>query len=54
MGDILNENDVRVFRCADTEPGLHPRYLDVVVGARVVRNAKQYESLSWAHLIDRK
>ena len=54
VGDVLNENDVRVFRCADTEPGLHPRYLEVVVGARVVRNAKQFESLSWAHLIDRK
>ena len=54
VGEILAENDVRVFRCADTEPGLHPRYLEVVVGARVVRNAKQFESLSWAHLIDRK
>jgi len=54
VGEILNESDVRVFRCADTEPGLHPRYLEVVVGARVVRNAKQFESLSWAHLIDRK
>jgi len=54
VGEILNENDVRVFRCADTEPGLHPRYLDVVVGARIVRNAKQYESLSWIHLIDRE
>ena len=52
-GEMLCEDDVRVFRCADTKPGLHPRYLDVVVGARVVRSAKQYESLSWAHLIDR-
>ena len=52
-GEIVNDNDVRVFRCADTEPELHPRYLDIVVGSRLIRDVFQYEAVSWIHLIER-
>ena len=54
MGSILKPSDVRVFRCGNTEPKLHPRYLDVVVGATLVTDASKYESVSWEHIIEKR
>lgn len=52
-GEVVGKDDVRVFRCADTEPGLHPRYLELVRGARLVRGGSAYSAVFWDHIIDR-
>lgn len=51
-GAVVGEDDVRVYRCADTTPGLHPRHLDVIRGARLTRRAEAYAAVEWSHVID--
>ena len=52
-GQTIDAQDLRVLRCADTEPGLHPRYLDLVVGCKLTRDAVAYEGLTWDHVLSR-
>ena len=53
-GSILDNCDLRVFRCGNTEPELHPRYLDVVIGARLVTDVSKYQPVSWEHIIEKQ
>ena len=50
-GQVVGKDDVRVFRCADTKPGLHPRYTELVEGARLVKDAVAYQPVDWDHII---
>jgi len=53
-GSILDSDDVRVFRCGNTEPELHPRYLDIVIGARLITDVSKYQPVSWKHVIEKQ
>lgn len=53
-GSIIKKEDIRVFRCADTVPGIHPRFLDLVVGTKLVKDCDFFEPVKWNHLLDRK
>ncbi len=51
-GSILQKEDFQVFRCADTEPGLHPRYLELLNGSRLVKSVEAFAPVNWEHIID--
>jgi N-acetylneuraminate synthase len=50
-GEKICNSDIRVFRCADTVPGLHPRYFNIIKDSKLVRAANAYEGIQWDHLI---
>jgi N,N'-diacetyllegionaminate synthase len=50
-GERIAQDDVRVYRCADTEPGLHPRYLGLLKDAIVTSDADAFQPVTWAHVI---
>lgn len=51
-GKILRSDHIRVFRCADAKLGIHPRYMDILLGSRLSRDAVAYEPVTWSHFID--
>jgi len=52
-GTKIKREDIRVFRCADTEPGLHPRYMDITIGSKLQTDCSVFEPLKWQHLINK-
>jgi N,N'-diacetyllegionaminate synthase len=50
-GSILNKKNLQVFRCADTEPVLHPRYLGLLVGSKLVKNVEAFTPSTWEDVI---
>ena len=43
-GDTLTQNNVRSIRPSN---GLHPRYLDIILGKKISKNVKKGTPLSW-------
>jgi sialic acid synthase SpsE len=53
-GHVITSADVAVLRGErNLRPGLHPRFLDVVIGARSVRAVTPGDGLVWDDLVDR-
>jgi len=51
-GHRLKFEDIRVYRCADTEPGLHPRFMENLIGAKINKDVEAANATSWADVID--
>lgn len=53
-GEIITEGDVALLRTEKVlSPGLAPEFLDQVIGARLARDVKNGEGLSWEDVIAR-
>ncbi|MDW8206714.1 MAG: N-acetylneuraminate synthase family protein [Chloroherpetonaceae bacterium] len=51
-GEVLSPDNLRILRSErNLTPGLHPRYWEVVLGARAVRSLAVGEGLQWRHLL---
>jgi N-acetylneuraminate synthase len=54
-GERLTPENLRILRSErNLAPGLHPRYWDVVLGARTTRPLSEGEGLGWSHLLVRE
>lgn len=53
-GEEVAAGDIQVFRCADTEPGLHPRFMELVVGASIVCDSSAFEPVRWEHILQKE
>lgn len=54
VGETLSESNIRVVRSErNLRPGLHPRHLEDVLGARVTAPVAPGEGLQWNHLLRR-
>jgi len=51
IGGILQTGDIEVFRCGNTEPGLHPRFMEIVTGAQLQKDSSENEPVTWEHII---
>ncbi|MDP3883023.1 MAG: N-acetylneuraminate synthase family protein [Candidatus Staskawiczbacteria bacterium] len=52
-GDRLNKSNLAVLRAERyLEPGIHPRYFNLVLGKKVVKPIKKYNGLQWGHLLN--
>lgn len=48
----LNKNNTAILRAERyLKPGLHPRYVDLVLGKKVIKSIKKYTGLQWEHLL---
>lgn len=52
-GHVIGTADIAALRSETLEPGLEPRYLDLVVGARLQRDVPAGGPITWEALIDR-
>lgn len=53
-GEILSYKNIRILRSErNLSPGIHPRYWEIVLGARAVRDIAAGEGLCWDHLLAR-
>jgi N-acetylneuraminate synthase len=51
-GDRLSEDNIRILRSErNLTPGLHPRYWEVVLGARLAQPLELGAGLRWTHLL---
>lgn len=51
-GEKLSKKNVAVLRAERyLEPGIHPRFFDLVLGKKVVKTVKKYTGLQWADLL---
>ena len=54
-GDKLNKKNTAVLRAErHLNPGIHPRYYDLVLGKKVVKPIKKYRGLLWDNLLWKK
>ena len=54
VGERLTPENLRILRSErNLTPGLHPRYWEVVMGARTSRPLAEGEGLDWSHLLQR-
>jgi N,N'-diacetyllegionaminate synthase len=52
--EALSEQNIRILRSErNLKPGLHPRYWEIVLGARAVRHMAAGEGVCWEHLLAR-
>jgi N-acetylneuraminate synthase len=47
LGEVFTEENVRSIR---PDYGLHPRYIDEIIGRRAACNIKRGTPLAWAHI----
>jgi sialic acid synthase SpsE len=53
-GEVLSPENVRVLRSErNLEPGLHPRYWNIILGTVAVREIPQGTAVRWEHLLTR-
>ena len=50
-GTVLTEKNIAILRSGKTKPGLDPKFWDLILGKRVVRNIKKYEGIGWEDLL---
>ncbi|EHN13945.1 N-acetylneuraminate synthase family protein [Clostridium sporogenes] len=53
-GSVISYEDVRVFRCANTEPEIHPRFMELIIGTKVVKDCNAFEPVTWNHILNRE
>lgn len=53
-GEKITSTDIRVLRCADTEPGLHPRYFDLLIGIAITCDTHCFEPVKWKHILQKE
>ncbi len=51
VGEILKESDVEIKRAPD---GLDPKYLDIVIGKKLLKPVKKDEPITWEHFMEEK
>ncbi|MBQ4378256.1 MAG: N-acetylneuraminate synthase family protein [Treponema sp.] len=53
-GEIIKDEDIGVLRTEKVlTPGLHPRFLDDVIGSKLARSAENGEGVTFAHLLSK-
>jgi len=50
-GAVLTEKNIAILRSGKAKPGLDPKFWDLILGKKVVRNIKRYEGISWEDLL---
>ena len=50
---VIKDTDIRVFRCANTTPEIHPRFFDLIVGAKIINDVDPFEPVKWTHIISK-
>ena len=54
QGDVLGPDDIAILRGErNLEPGLHPRHVPVVVGARLRRDRSEGDPITWEDLVEK-
>lgn len=52
-GDKLNKKNTAVLRAERyLNPGIHPRYFNLILGKKAAKPIKKYSGLQWAHLLN--
>ena len=52
-GDKLNKKNIAILRSERyLNPGIHPRYFNLILGKKVIKPIKKYNGLQWAHLLN--
>jgi len=50
-GEILTKENVAILRSGKVKPGLEPKYLDLILGKKVVRDIEKYDGITWEDLL---
>jgi len=54
-GEYLKHEDIRVLRAEQGHiPGLHPRYLPIIIGKKLCRSLKNGTGIQWDHVLENK